>query len=266
MNRIDDAIRILEKRLDFWEDKKEIRCAEFTYRYQVYLLSSDNGPRSAERNQKEAGLVQMMRAQLGRDFSGAPLDRVMETVMQTAMPVLREIEGLRRKMCSVLKEDSELLHISRKKGLSEIKALSSKLNMYGTEKRKCVYATSDETAKALYAARVTAGGMEVDRKKCIFMSDPFSGYHEGNYILKRRAYAYVLDPKDFMPVIDFTIDKAGKCHIHFEGEWMSEKESVVPEACFEVDSVKERSFGGIELLYEDAVGSIYPVLNCRRAF
>lgn len=57
MNRIDDAIRSLEKRLDSWDDKKEIRSAEFTYRYQVYLLSSGNKPQAAGRDQKEAGLI-----------------------------------------------------------------------------------------------------------------------------------------------------------------------------------------------------------------
>lgn len=261
MNRIDDAIRSLEKKLDSWDDKKEIRSAEFTYRYQVYLLSSGSEPRAAGRDQKEAGLIQMMRAQLGMDFAIESLDQVMEIVMQTAAPVLEEIERLRRKMCRVLTEDGELLHISGEKGLSEIKALSSKPNMYGTENRKCVFATSDETSKALYAARVTAGEMTVDREKCIFKANPFSGYHEGGYILKKRAYAYILNPEDFMPVIDFTVDKAGKCHIHFEGEWMSEKESVIPEAFFEIDSVKEKSFDGIELLYEAANGSIVPVLS-----
>ena len=195
------------------------------------------------------------------NFAGEPLDQVMEIVMQTAAPVLEEIERLRQKMCRVLTENGELLHISGEKELPEIKALSSKPNMYGTEKRKCVFATSDEKLKALYAARVTTGNMIVDREKRIFKANPFSRYHEGVYVLKKRAYAYILNPEEFMPVIDFTVDKAGKCHIHFEGEWMSEKESVRPKACFEIDSVKERSFDGIKLLYESADGSIVPVLS-----
>lgn len=97
----------------------------------------------------------MMRVRLGMNFAGEPLDQVMEIVMQTAAPVLEEIERLRQKMCRVLTEDGELLHISGEKELPEIKALSSKPNMYGTENRKCVFATSDEKSKALYAARVT---------------------------------------------------------------------------------------------------------------
>ena len=261
MNRMDDAIRAFEKKLDSWGDKKEIRSADFSYRYRVYTVSTESALRAVERKKKEAALVRMMGAQLEENFLGEPLDHVMEKVIQIGAPVLDEIERLRCIMSGIQAEDGELIHFSGEKGLPEIKALVSKPNMYGTENRKCVFATSDETSKALYAARVTAGGMTVDREKCIFKNDPFSGCREGEYILKRRAYAYILNPEDFMPVIDFTVDKAGKCHIHFEGEWMSEKESVRPKACFEIDSVKESSFDGIELLYESADGSTVPVLS-----